>query len=117
MLELTKQEKRVIIFLMATALLGTGMLCYKALRGRPRVEIQAGERGLAAEIAAFKIIDINKASKDELARLKGIGPSLAEQIIKYREANGRFNDTEELKEVKGIGQAKYDSIKDNIKVE
>ena len=63
-----------------------------------------------------KIININKATQKELENLQGIGPSLAEKIIEYRKQNGRFNTIEDLKNVNGIGDTKFEKIKDNISV-
>lgn len=56
-------------------------------------------------------ININKATKEELDTLPGIGESTAQKIIQYREEHGSFKNIEELKEVKGIGDAKYEEIK------
>ena len=61
-------------------------------------------------------VNINTATQDELDSLPGIGPSLAERIINYREENGNFKSTDELQNVKGIGDAKYADIKDRITV-
>ena len=63
-----------------------------------------------------KKVNINTASVSELDSLPGIGPSLAQRIIEYREDNGNFKSIEELQNVKGIGEAKYSDIKDNITV-
>jgi len=60
------------------------------------------------------IVNINFASKDELDKLPGIGPSLAERIIEYRQENGNFGELIELKKVPGIGEAKFNQIKDKI---
>lgn len=116
MLDLTKQEKQVIVFLMATALLGIGILCYKGLRYQPRIEIISNQE-IEKEVKDFKIVNINTATKEELMRLRGIGPALAEAIIEYRTTYGSFQDKEELKKVKGIGQAKYDAVKEYIKTQ
>lgn len=59
-------------------------------------------------------VNINTATKEELDTLPGIGPSIALKIIEYREQNGKFNSIEEIKEVSGIGDAKYENIKDLI---
>ena len=62
------------------------------------------------------IVNINKASEVELQTLPGIGASLAGRIIEYRETNGKFKSIEDIKNVSGIGEAKFDSIKDFITV-
>lgn len=59
------------------------------------------------------LININTASKGELMTLPGIGDVLADAIITYRGDNP-FNSIEELKEVPGIGDAKYAKVKDYI---
>jgi len=116
MLDLTKQEKQVIIFLMAAALLGIGILCYKSLIYQPKIKVVPG-RQIEQEAAESKIININTATKEQIIRLRGIGPALAEAIIEYRSANGAFKDKEELKKVNGIGPAKFEKIRDYIKTE
>lgn len=59
-------------------------------------------------------IDINIASIDELDDLPGIGEATANKIINYREEKGKFNAIEEIKNVNGIGDKKYEEIKDLI---
>ena len=61
-----------------------------------------------------KGININKAEAKELETLPGIGPSLASRIIEYREENGKFSSEEDIKNVNGIGDNKYENIKDLI---
>jgi competence protein ComEA len=59
-------------------------------------------------------ININTASKAELDKLPGIGPSLADRIIEYRTINGPFRDPADVKKVPGIGESKYNQFKDKI---
>ena len=61
-------------------------------------------------------ININKASISELKQITGIGESTANKIIDYRENVGKFKKIEDIKEVKGIGDSKYESIKDKITI-
>ncbi len=61
-------------------------------------------------------IDLNKASVEDLLKIKGIGQSYAQRIIEYREANGQFNQIEDIMKVKGIGSKLFESIKDQITV-
>jgi len=61
-------------------------------------------------------ININKASQTELETIPGIGPSTALKIINYRKENGKFLKIEDIKNVSGIGNTKYESMKDYITV-
>ena len=61
-------------------------------------------------------ININTASKEELMTLSGIGEVIAQRIIDYREEHGKFNAVEEIKNVTGIGEARFNNIKDQITV-
>jgi competence protein ComEA len=63
------------------------------------------------------LISINRAEDWLLDALPGIGTALAQNIIQYRQENGPFVLTEELLLVSGIGEAKYDGVKDFITVE
>lgn len=62
------------------------------------------------------LINLNTATSVELETLTGIGVSTAKKILDYREKNGKFKSIEEIKNVSGIGDAKYAAIKDDITV-
>lgn len=59
-------------------------------------------------------ININTANVKELQKLSGIGESIALRIVTYRKENGKFNSIEDLKNVSGIGENKFNKIKNNI---
>ena len=59
-------------------------------------------------------VNINSANQETLESLPGIGPSLAQRIIEYRESNGQFQKIEDIQNVKGIGDSKYSNIKEKI---
>ena len=65
---------------------------------------------------AVNTVDINHASEEGLALLPGIGPAIASDIIDYRDSHGFFQSIEDLKNVKGIGEKKFEKIKDLISV-
>lgn len=64
----------------------------------------------------YSIVNINTATQTELETLPGIGPSLALKIINYRKENGKFSSIEEIKNVSGIGESKFESLKAYITV-
>lgn len=59
-------------------------------------------------------ISINTATKEELMELDGVGEVTAEKIIAYREENGGFQKIEDLMNVSGIGEKRFDAVKDSI---
>ena len=61
-----------------------------------------------------ELININTATQTQLETLPGIGPSTADKIIQYRKENGNFKNIEDIKNVSGIGDSKYENIKDKI---
>ena len=60
------------------------------------------------------MVNINTADEKELDKLPGVGPAMAKRIVEYRTENGAFQAPEEIKRVKGIGDAKYAKMKDKI---
>ena len=61
-------------------------------------------------------LDINLATATELGHLEGIGEKLALRIVEWRDANGPFESAEQLMEVEGIGEGKFEAIRDMITV-
>jgi len=61
-------------------------------------------------------VNINSASEKELCKLKGIGKTTAERIVKYRAANGPFSKIEDITKVKRIGKSLLKKIKDEISI-
>lgn len=68
----------------------------------------------ATQSSDSKIININTATVDELSTLSGIGKAIAERIVAYRMQNGKFENIEDIKNVTGIGDSKFNNIKDEI---
>ncbi len=64
--------------------------------------------------ASTEKVNLNTATAEQLQTLPGIGPSLAKTIIEHRTKNGKFNKVEELLNVKGIGEKKFQQIKDRL---
>lgn len=61
-------------------------------------------------------VNINTATVEELVKIPGVGEATANKIIEYRKENGKFKETEDIKNVPGIGDSKYESMKEMIKV-
>ena len=137
-LALTSAERKVILFLTGTVLLGAGIRLYQeTFPSVPRFNytasdstfatLSAGENGGTEEEATFvagsnaeestaeddtatMAVNINKASKQELMTLPGVGEVISDRIIAYRSNNGPFRSLDELRKVKGISKRKLEQL-------
>jgi len=120
----TPQEKRVLFFLIAAVLTGTAIRMYKSrntcfapsLSGTP-IEEGANVGRSAREESLTQGVDLNRASREELELLPGIGPAYAERIVAYREEHGPFKRKEDLMRVKGIGKKRFKDLEPYITLE
>lgn len=80
---------------------------YNDIESEENVEIEENEEFL---------ININTATIDELTKLDGIGTATAEKILEYRESN-EFESIEDIMEVSGIGETKFENIRKDITVD
>lgn len=79
----------------------------------PCQQVLAADKSEEAIVAAVQMvekIDLNKASSDQLAVIKGLGKKKAQAIIDYRQENGDFSSLDELIKVKGIGKITLQKI-------
>ncbi len=88
---------------------------------KPPGMVPAGGGASAAGVAGSGstsggLIDINTADEKALDSLPGVGPAMAKRIIEYRTTNGAFQNIEDLKKVKGIGEAKFAKMMDRVTV-
>ena len=103
----SKSERSFILCLVILGLVCVGVSYSGKTFSSPSVEtIEFKEPSIS--------ININTAQRGELERLPGIGPVLAERIIFYRQTAGGFKAIEEIRNVKGIGDRKFEKIKDMI---
>jgi len=66
----------------------------------------------ARKLLVFSLpLDLNRATSEDLCLVPGVGESLANEVVAYRERRGSFRSIEELKHVKGIGDKKYLTLK------
>ncbi|MFI9487157.1 helix-hairpin-helix domain-containing protein [Promicromonospora sp. NPDC052451] len=75
-----------------------------------------GATGPGAGSGAGPTVDINTADALALDALPGVGPSIAQAIVEWRETNGPFADVDELEDVPGIGPATLDELRDSARV-
>lgn len=76
--------------------------------------VTSGNGGTSTKKEEKLMVNINTANEEQLQELAGIGDSIAKRIVEYRKENGKFNSIEDIKNVSGIGDAKFNKIKDNI---
>jgi competence protein ComEA len=78
----------------------------------------AGTQPAAAgsEARAASLVDINRAGAQELEALPGVGPATAAAIVAWRQAHGRFRSVTDLLEVRGIGPAKFETLRPLVRV-
>jgi len=124
-------ERKALWFLAAVVLSGSGVRLWRSRAVEAsRIEVAAldrqvqrvdsaraaprGRRGRAVRDTApgpRAIVDIDRASSTEIEALPGIGPALAERILRYRDSVGSFGSIEALCRVRGIGPALAEKLR------
>ena len=102
------------IFLMQTRTAGT-ISVQRSAPDEPEEAVQTVMEE-PADATADDRLDLNTATAEDLQELPGIGKVIAQRIIDYRDLCGHFLDPEQLMEVDGIGEAKYEKIRDLVTV-
>lgn len=104
-LNLTRQEKNVILAVIFAALVGIGIsYLFKVM--------PAAEKIYATPSFNKPLkVNINTADKEQLAELPLVGPKTAQAIIDYRIKSGNFTEINQLKNIKGISDKKLEKIK------
>lgn len=77
---------------------------------------QQGQPQAPAPGKSTNLVNINTADAQQLQALPGIGPAISERIVQYRQTHGPFKTKEDIKNVQGIGDKKFEAIKDLITV-
>jgi competence protein ComEA len=67
-------------------------------------------------VQAAPKVNLNRASADELQVLPGIGPVLAQRMVDWRKAHGRYRTVDDLQEVKGIGKKRLEQLRPLVTV-
>ncbi len=89
---------------------------YNAVPQSSSVSVEQTIAALADDDNENIVINLNDCTAQDLMKLKGIGESKANAIIAYRNVIGSYSNTEEIKNISGISDKIYESIKDNITV-
>jgi len=103
MFNFTAEEKKVILFILGLTL--CGLVLSNLIKVNCRMEKIVYPQ---VELAR---INLNRVSLPELTRIKGISAKLAQRIIEYRDLHREFISLDELKEVKGVGDQRYEKLK------
>lgn len=106
MFSLTRQERRVVLFLAAVAISGLGI-------GFARKLSPPAEELFTRSYRITKL-NINKANVRELADTKAVSLKLARAIVAYRNDNGPFISLEDVRSVRGVGEYRYQKLKDSF---
>ncbi|MEA3328899.1 MAG: helix-hairpin-helix domain-containing protein [Candidatus Omnitrophota bacterium] len=127
MFSLTKPEKGVIVFLAASFILGCGLVYFKKTNTKFCLLSPAGDQEANSAIICSvrknavvrndilsNGVNLNKAGEEELIQLPGIGCILAKRIIDYRKHHGYFTKLDDIKKVTGIGNRKFERIKEHL---
>jgi len=105
----TPEERKVILFLLVLAF--CGLILNNLLKTNCRIE-----KVVYPQVQLAKI-NLNKVSLQDLVKLKCIPLKLSQRILEYRSLRQEFASVEELKEVKGIGEKRYEKLKEIFFVE
>ena len=108
------EMKQVLGVLLVTAFVFGGLSFIapdKVLAGQPKATLQLQGQGQPAVM-----VNVNKATAEELIKVRGIGPVMAKRIIEHRDKNGAFKSIDDLTQVQGMGGNKLLRIKDQVTV-
>lgn len=89
-----------------------------ANRSNPQSDQHSGRQASVkvVQLQERVLVDLNRASAQELEALPGIGAALAQRVIAFRTSAGRFHTVEDLRGVKGIGAKKFERLKSLVTV-
>ena len=109
MVNLTPEEKKVVLFLLCLTLCGLALS--NLIKIKPQVE------KIVFPQVQLARVNLNKVGLEELTGFKCISAKLAQRIIEYRNFHQEFVSLEELKDVKGVGEQRYEKLKEIFFVE
>ena len=80
-------------------------------RGAAQAAAAGASAGGSSAAPATGPVSLSSASAQQLDGLDGIGPTLAQRIVEYRQAHGGFSSTDQLRNVQGIGEKRFAALK------
>lgn len=123
MINLERIERAILIFLVAALIVGVAVSALRKSRAPVKVTVEKFDPLKYADTAEDAVMDarekvnINTAGVEEFAAIKGIGAKRAARIVEYRYRNGSFASIDDIKNVKGVGVALFEKIRNKITVE
>jgi competence ComEA-like helix-hairpin-helix protein len=109
MFNFTPEERKVILFIFGLAFCGLAL--------SNLVKVSAPLKKIVYPQVQLAKVDLNKVSLNELVDLRCVSAKLAQSILEYRNRRHEFTDLEELKEVKGVGDQRYEKLKEIFFIE
>ena len=130
-LALTKNEKKVLLFLVSFLVIGMGLNYFKnqfspdlpyftneiydsLFTEKAKDFEKLSDKNNSGKVTEDLKININTANKTELMELPGVGEEIADRIMIYRNDNGLFKMKKDLRKVKGIGEKKFKKISPHV---
>jgi competence protein ComEA len=120
MYELPRQSRLIDAVMAAGGLTGNAGECgvnlARFVNDGEQIKIPTREEGCSGQVGSptGNLVSLNQATSEQIDSLPGIGPTLAERIVQWREKNGGFTSIEQLNEVSGIGDKLYAGLKDLV---
>jgi len=88
------------------------VICLTLFLGATIVSSQGNEEMMDKKEMMMEKVNINTADMEQLMQLPGVGEGTARKIIDYRNSNGQFKTVDQIKSIPGIGDKKYEKMKD-----
>ena len=90
------------------------LLAPTAMAAEKSAKASGQSNAVSAAVGSEAKVNINTAGVKELTTLSGIGSRIAERIVAYREANGPFKKSEDLRKVEGVGKAMWERNRERV---